>query len=245
MGFWSTVGKIAPVAASFIPVVGPVAGAGLKALSGKALLSAGLNAAGSVASGMEKGREGENNAALERAMLEREILRDKENAHMGRADLELKQKSHALDARGTNYKDAMRSALAKNITDVSIDAPGVKKMAFSGGLRPSAMGVEGRAAADAMNRQSMEALLKGETFTPLPAVASAALPQYKKPGFFENLLGAGGAVGSAINQARATSSADATNASLQQILARLKQEADARGRRPVAEGDALPGPVTG
>jgi hypothetical protein len=144
---------------------------------GNSLIRAGMNASGNVAKGMSTGR-------------------DKELINTARQQEILKAAQH----------QAMVSALGKNVQDVSIAAPpGITMGTVTGGLRPSALGAEGRAAAAKGYDLSMDRL------NHLPSA---------KAGVLENTLGTVGAVGAGINQAQTD---NRTNSLVAQLLA--KQQA--------------------
>lgn len=124
--------------------------------------------------------------------------------------------------QNNSYRNAMKSALAKNIQDVQLTGgnPRVPWVNFTGGLRPSAFGPEGRAAANAMYNQSMNELGQGQSPTELgsaPTVPGA--PQFKTPGVGTNILGTIGAIGTAMNAASAGSKQDQYQ---QQLLAKVQ-----------------------
>lgn len=158
-----------------------------------------------IAGGMQKGREGENTAAEDAASFKLRESGQHEQGLMGRADLDLKQRALKQDHLERAYDLARKSALAKNLKDVTVGGVprGVNKVTFSGGMRPSAFGQEGMDAANEMHQQAMRALVSGEQFNALPALERIAPAEYKKPGFIENLAGGVGMVGAAKNQADA------------------------------------------
>lgn len=226
MGFWSTLGKIgkgalglaaAPATggASLIPMIADVAG----------------SVGSSLASGAQKGRETQNVAAQDKAGFQLAERKAAEDALMGRQDLDLKQRGFKRDAQTDAYRKALQGALGKNVQDVSLSMPaGIPKFSFGGGLRPSALGQEGRDAATELNRQAMQALMAGESFDTLPGIERTAAPEYKKPGFWENTLGAIGTAGTAIGGANAAAEG------------RSQQERIAKAIEELSKGPAqLPG----
>lgn len=202
-------------AAGFIPGVGP-------------LISAGLNAAGGVSRGMQSGREAENaaaNEAMRFALNEREGA---EQALQGRGALDLRQREFAQGSQTDAFKKALSSAILKNLQDVSVNRPqGVPTIAFKGGLRPSAMGTEGREAASLMNKLAMEKLASGEKFAALPPIQRLQAPEYKKPGFWENFLGGAGAVGNAISGAQSMQDQNDFRKRIEEAIAALTNKKSA------------------
>lgn len=151
--------------------------------------------AGSLAQGMEKGRGQENLAAQSAAQHQVGQQAAREAALINRAGLDLRQRDFAQGSQNNAYKNALLSAIAMNMQDVSASRPkGVPTISFSGGARPSVLGAEGRAAAGVMNKKAMESLLAGEQFEKLPDFEGVAAPEFKKPGFWENALGTAGMV---------------------------------------------------
>ena len=224
-GFFKGLLKVAPIAASFIPGVGPAIGAGLKGLTAGSLIKGGLDAAGAIAGGMEKGRTDQNAALFDRAGLEQRRAESHENALQNRADLDIRRRTYAHDAERTSLADALRSAYAKNVQDVSFTRPsGVPSGRMMGGARPSALGAEGRAAADLMHRKAMERAMNGEQFDPLPPIERVNIPMPRQAGFFENILGGAGAVGGAIRNAEADARAGEQSTLVRRLLDKMNEE---------------------
>lgn len=178
---------------------GVLSSIGKSALSNGALgkfASAASPALTGVASGMQKGREAENAAARDAATFALREREGNEQALQNRAGLDLRQREFAQGSQNNAYRNAIRSAIAKNLQDVTLGGvpKGVTPVSYGGGLRPSALGPEGREAADVMNRKAMMSLMNGEKFNPLPAIERTAAPAFKKAGKWENILG-GAAVG--------------------------------------------------
>lgn len=179
-----------------------------KGLSSGSTLSKIAGVAGPLASGIAsaagKGRAEENAAASDVAAFKLKESQDNETNLENRAGLDLKQRQFGIDSNNNAFKNAMRSAVAKNIQDVNYSAPkGVTIPTVTGGMRPSAMGPEGRAAADTMNSQAMLSLMNGEKFDPLPALERTSAPTFKGSGAVENIAGAVGMGANAVNGANA------------------------------------------
>jgi len=211
MGFWSGLGKVLGavgplVAAPFTGGASLAASPILKTI-GKVASIAGPIASG-LAAGSQKGREGENTAASDQADFRLRESNFNEDNQISRADLDLRQRGDARTGQSDAYKKALQSALGMNIKDFEIDPSslpaGVKLLKTSGGLRPSAMGAEGKAAHAAMNKMAIEKLLAGEQYDKLPALERTLPAEYKKPGLFENITGAVGMGANAINSANAS-----------------------------------------
>jgi hypothetical protein len=93
--------------------------------------------------------------------------RDYEAAQVERARLQLEQQQQEQRAQSNAYQLALRSALGMNMQDVSFGGSGhrttgsgqIPNMSFSGGMRPSALGMEGRETARVARSQAMQQLL--------------------------------------------------------------------------------------
>lgn len=82
-----------------------------------------------------------------------------EQSQQDRARLGIDQQKAEQGAQSDAYRKAVLSALGMNMQDVSYSPDG----GFMGGLRPSAFGAEGKAAAKALNPLAM-----GQLTTPQP-----------------------------------------------------------------------------
>ena len=175
----------------------------LDVASGKGGLGKVIGTAGDVATGIEEGRakdrsnQNDFNVVQDRNKIV--ANQNYEDALLGRAGLDLKQRQFSQDSQNNAYKNAIRSALGMNLQDVTLggvpkDVPVIE---FKGGLRPSAMGPQGRAAAALLNQKAMASLMNGETFDPLPAIRDFTPSDYKKGGVLDDILGGIGTVGKA------------------------------------------------
>lgn len=166
MGFWSglaKVGKVAlPLAASFIPGVGPAAAGAMKLGSkiGSAALGAGGAVLGGMADAAAANRQTKTDNLLIRDQLGMQGARDFETQQVNRAEMEMKQLEAKRALEADAYRKALKSALAMNMQDASFSRPeGVPMIAFSGGARPSAIGEQGRNAAAIMNNKATQQLM--------------------------------------------------------------------------------------
>lgn len=68
-----------------------------------------------------------------------------------------------IEAPNTRASQVMRGDLMSNVQDVGVTGlpPQVPRIQFTGGLRPSALGPNARAAGSALSRQALQALLTG------------------------------------------------------------------------------------
>jgi hypothetical protein len=193
MGFWSALGK------GLLGAAGAVAAPFTGGASLAAVIPAIAGTAGSVIGAMGD-QAGQNRS--ERDIAERAFSTDFERAAMGRADIDLARRGESREAEIDAYKKALRSALALNMGDVSIDRSQFKSQVpniqFGGGMRPSAIGPQGRQAAELLNATSLRRLMSPDPFEKLPALEKQA-PE--KASFWEKLAGPVGLTLSAYEQA--------------------------------------------
>lgn len=231
MGFWGTLGKIAlPVAgiaaAPFTggtSLLGTLGGLGGTVANGINAAMPALGALGQVASGasqgMAQGRQAEANIALQQQQLRNQTASDaaadafrrsqlqNQDAH-GRAGFGLAQQQFRTGLPETYARQAMKGGLQANLQDVNIQKPAgstIPSFNITGGLRPSAMGPEARAAGQEMARKALEMQLAGgppELSIPelsmgqgYQAPTEMAMPQ---SGWAEKLLGGVGIGGSVL-----------------------------------------------
>lgn len=190
MGFWSGLGKVLSVAA-------PVALAPFTAGTSLSALPAVLGGAGAAIGAMGQS-SAQNRGEQDRQNLTRDQVRVQEQSNfdravMDRAALELKQREEQRAAQQTAYMSALKSALAKNVQDVSFDRSGfrsnVPTVRFAGGARPSAIGPEGREAASVMNNQALQQLMSPTPFAPVQAPSRVSMSEPSKASFWEKLAG--------------------------------------------------------
>jgi hypothetical protein len=175
---------------------------------------------GGMADASAKNRAADTQVNIQRDTQGIAAARDFENAQQNRAKLELDQQEADRTASTDAYKKALKSALALNMSDVHMNRPqGVPVMEFAGGSRPSAIGAQGKAAAELMNNQAMQHLMDGPQHTAMTPVQKYALSDLPQQSTFEKIAGPAG-LGAA---------------TLGQIMARL-------GKRPTATDINEPSP---
>lgn len=247
LGTVLTAGAASPTLAGALGLgAGTAAAGGAAATAGSGILSkiakgasAASKIAGPIASGLasgaQKGREGENTAAADAARFKLSESTAHETGLENRAQLDLSRRADARTGQSDAYNKALKSALGMNVKDFEIDPSslprGVSLLKTSGGLRPSAMGPEGRAAHELMNKQAMAKLLAGEHYDELPPMERTAPGEFKKPGVLENVAGAVGMGANAIN---------ANNASNEQMS---MQERIAKAIESIGGGGGVAGPA--
>jgi hypothetical protein len=190
MGMWSKIGSalLTGGAAIAAPFTGGTSLAALPAI---------LGGAGAVVGAMG-GAATANRGEQDKLNLSRDSIglganNAYENALQGRAVLELKQREAAQLAEQEAFKSALRSALAMNMKDVSVDRSQFKSnvptISFAGGARPSAIGPQGLEAAGAMNNLALQRLLSPPQDKELPAVEKFQQSEPSKASFWEKLAG--------------------------------------------------------
>jgi hypothetical protein len=155
-------------------------------------IGAGLSTAGNMAKGREAGRQSE---------FQNSVIRNQQD---------LRQRDFANESQSDAYHKAMISALGMNVQDASITRPaGVPDTAMRGGLRPSALGTEGRAAAGMLHGKAMERLQNGEKFDKLADT---------KGNWIDTALGTAGMIGGGLDNYGARQSADEQNSLIRDLL---------------------------
>lgn len=171
-------------AASFIPGVGPIASNIIGAAG------AGIGAMGDAAA-QNRGEQDRMN--LSRDQLRLQDASNFERALMDRELLDLKRREEARAAQKEAFGMALKSALAKNMQDVSFDRSGFKtpvaNIKFSGGARPSAIGAEGREAASVMNNQALQSLMNPQGFNEMAAPERVQFSEPQKASIWEKIAG--------------------------------------------------------
>lgn len=184
MGFWSGLGKVLGGAASFIPGVGPIA---------SNIIGAAGNAIGAMGDQAAQNRGEADRMNLSRDQLRLQDASNFERALMDRQLLDLKRRDETRNESKDAYVMALKSALAKNMGDVSFDRSGFKtpvaNIRFSGGARPSALGVEGREAAAVMNNQALQRLMNPQGFSDVPAPERMKFSEPEKKSIWEKIAG--------------------------------------------------------
>ena len=243
MGFWSGLGNVLKKVA--LPAAGMAAtmftGGAAAPLTGMAakLAAAGKIAgmaggvAGSLVKGREAGRDKENTQAVTQDAMRLQAMRDFENAQMNRAELELKQKGDKRSSQEDSFRKSILGALTKNMKDGSFNRPdGVPNISLSGGMRVSALGDEGRAAGEALNKQAMLSLLNGEKYADVAGPEKFAPTAMKKGNALDTILGTVGAVGGVADRVRAEGAQDEQNSFIRKLMEQAQAQA-AGGQAPI------------
>lgn len=190
MGFWSTLAKIGGAAAA-IGGAAFTGGSTLAALPG--ILSAGGAVASGMASGAAKNRGEQADTNMQNAQLQTSQAAQAANNEIQRGQLALDRQAADRTTQSDAYLKALRSALAMNMGDAKFSRNGysspVANVTFAGGARPSALGMEGKAAAELLNRQAMLQLMDGNTHEEVKPYQAPAPAEMPKAGFWEKLAG--------------------------------------------------------
>lgn len=166
-----------------------------------------LAGAGAVASAYGKS-SAQNRGAHTEAQIDRDVIAqraasDYENAQQNRAKLDLDRRDEAAKLQADAWKKALTSSLALNWKPAN-RPEGVPNISFVG----DGIGVQGRAAAEALNKAVMLKLLSGEKFDQLPPLqrfTPAPIPEAstweKIAGFLGPSLTVAGAIAKASKSA--------------------------------------------
>jgi hypothetical protein len=183
-------------------------------------------ASGNAAAAREAGRKTETDNIVTQDQQRLQATTAKENAVQGRAGIEIDQRTEGRAAGNDAYKNALLSALAMNMQDVSINRPkGVPHMSFSGGARPSAIGEQGREAAGLMNARSLDTLRNPQALSELPAMESFTPSVLPKATGVDTALGIGGVVGDVLAGMSANKQAAEKSALIDALLKQSQQQA--------------------
>jgi hypothetical protein len=204
-------------------------------------VQAGGQAAGNLAAAREAGRQVEagNITTQDQQRLSAEQLA--ENAHQNRGDLDLKRRDETRTAQNDAFRNALRSALALNTQDVSANRPeGVPNISFSGGARPSAIGAQGRQAAELVNQRALDTLMNpDEDYYEMPDVETFAPSALPKASGVDTALGVAGGVASVLGSLQQQEAARQQGSLVQQLIARSQEDAQ-QGLTPAAAPVAAP-----
>ena len=156
MNWGKLLGGIGSIAA--IPFTGGASAAFLPALS----------AAGSIFGGAAKG-SAENDAAKMDAAQRMNDQRlqqygQQQNAQFNLGNLDLQRQQFNETSEAARMKRALIGALLGNVQDASVSVPGIQNATVSGGLRPSALGADGRALAALMVKLASEKAQAGNQY---------------------------------------------------------------------------------
>lgn len=184
----------------------------------------GIQTAGSVAGSIAKGREaGRDKEILVNSDQDKTRLaadRNYEQALIERAALDLQRREDSRASETDAYRKAMASALALNMRDAAFNRPdGVPNISLGGGARPSAIGAQGREAAEILNRKALENLLAGSNYDELPGLTKSTVTAAPKASVLDHILGAAGTIGGVLERNDANAGAKRRESLIEKILA--------------------------
>lgn len=168
------------------------------------IISAASQVAGQTAAGRAAGRQAETVLNNQRDALSGSQYSTAQQALMNAGTLDLQRQQFMENSRGGRAKQALIGSLLQNLQDVNISVPGIKTAQVSGGLRPSALGAGGKAAAGELEKQALLKMLQGDEFTGGDILPMPGLTPMPQAGKLDSILGALGTFGSmagAIGQA--------------------------------------------
>ena len=176
--------------------------------------------AGAISKNKAKNREAQNNAAMlgdqtkndqyrtqQNALIQALLGQSNEQVNLG--NLDLKQKEFGVEANGTRGTQALLGSLLENIQPARLTGLSPQLQArmprISGGLSPTAISPQARAAGGQMQTNALQGLRGGDTsFAPLQrtnflsgVMTPPPISDYKGPSGWESILGLIGAAGSA------------------------------------------------
>jgi hypothetical protein len=161
------------------------------------LISAGMNLASNYSAGRNVDRQNAQNQQQEQnrqGVLQNQGMN---NVLLQMAQIELLRKQMEEQNRAGRAQQAAYGDALANVQDVSIDAPGrITRFNVSGGLRPSALGPNARAAGGALSGQALAALMEGDSFMPINPVGPIDLDaQMPEESTFDKIMGGIGTAG--------------------------------------------------
>lgn len=176
-----------------------------------------------VAKGLSEGR-GAEQAANTASTITRDsqgisAQAQNDQARAQAAQIEMEQKEAQRTALNDAYKNALRSSLALNMKDASLPFS-----TGSGGARPSAIGEQGKQAAELMNAKALTELMDPTQLTKLPMPDAYSLTDLPKQSGLDTALGIAGTVGNVLTQQQQRTDATKQNDLIAQLLADTKAQ---------------------
>lgn len=150
---------------------------------------------GKQAKGAAEARQAEGQQLMTQDQLRNQQFNTQQNAQMQAGQLDLQRKNFEEDARGGRAKQALIASLLGNMQDANVSVPGIKAATVTGGIRPSAIGAEGRTALGELAKQALAAQVGGDQFSGGQLLQAPALSQMPKASGWEKLAGILGTVG--------------------------------------------------
>ena len=160
------------------------------------ILSQGLPIAadflGGVGQGMTDQRTQQDQRALTQDQLRLSAAAQEANNEGNRAQIQIQQQAAAEREQADAYRKALLAAMALNMQDATFDRSrfqsNVPTISIGGGLRPSALGEQGRRAASVLSQQAQTRLENPTKAEPLPTYSAPTMSEPSKAGFWERLV---------------------------------------------------------
>jgi hypothetical protein len=161
----------------------------------------GLNMASQYAGGRNQARQSAVQGQQVQNSQQLAQNQDQNSMALRLAEIELLRKQFEETNRSQRAQQVAQGGAQANVQDISFSRPShITNFGVSGGMRPSAMGAQGRAAGNELSNQAMVALLKGGDFSPInttgPIDLDASMPEEST---FDKIMGGIGTAGNAVN----------------------------------------------
>lgn len=150
---------LAPIAASFIPGIGPMVGPAL----GAALSNTG-SVLGHAAGGQADAQQARAGLENQRNQLLNQQYGTQQGAEMSQGQLDLQRQQFDDQTESSRLRRALVGQLLGTTQDFSLDVPGIPKAQTSGGFNFSALGPEGRDIGAEMVTRALSQLREGNTY---------------------------------------------------------------------------------
>lgn len=187
------------------------------------LAQVGLNMASNYAAGRNQAR---GQAAVAQNEENRNAIAQNSNMNnvmLQMAQMELLRKQMEESNRQNRAQQVARGDLLARMQDINIEGPShITKFNVSGGMRPSALGPNARAAGGELSNQALAALIEGDSFMPIkpmgPVNLSNTMPQEST---FDKIMGMAGTVGGAMDAYKQRQQAEQQGQAMQDLWSRV------------------------
>jgi hypothetical protein len=188
-----------------------------------ALIAAGMNTAGQYAASRANSQQ--QAQQMQQTQNAQGVAQNQgqNNVLLQMAQIELLRKQMEEQNRGGRAAQVAQGDLQANVQDARVSAPShIPRFEVSGGLRPSAMGPNARAAGGTLSNQSLAALLQGDDFMAInptgPIDLDASMPKESTLDKIMGGIGTAGNVMQSMQQAQALQQQQAQAKSFQDAL---------------------------
>lgn len=149
---------------------------------------------GGIAGGRARGRQIEGQERLSQDAIRARMHETLTRGILDRARLGADKAQFELQAPSTRFGQAVRGGLAANVQDVGVQVPEHLRRSlvqFTGGLRPSAIGPQGRAAGQRLSELALSRMGQ-DTFEVPDLPGAPGVSATPRPGFIDRFLSAAG-----------------------------------------------------